>query len=313
MAIPNTKKSILIVDESGESLEQKESIAQLQSQVRNVKMSTLETIHRLTEAAEYRDEDSVEHNQRMSHYAAAVARQMGANDRTIEMILLATPMHDIGKTGIPDRILLKPGKLGAEEWLTMKKHTIIGGNILSGSKTGFIRLGEIIALSHHEKWDGSGYPHGLVGKSIPLIGQIVAIADVFDALTTSRPYKQPFSLESAYDIIREGKGNHFKPAVVEAFFAVQEEILAIKAKFTDSGYNNLFEYSEINLEQADLLSADPPLPNTKHPCAVCESVYRSIAGDPENGIAPGTSFDKLDADWSCPLCGVSKEKSSAEP
>jgi putative two-component system response regulator len=150
-------------------------------------------------------------------------------------------MHDIGKIGIPDRILLKPGKLTPDEWVVMKQHTTIGAKILENSAAGFIRLGEIIAITHHEKWDGSGYPHGLQGKRIPLVGRIVAIADVFDALTSKRPYKEAFSLEKSYRIIREGRGNHFDPRVVDTFFALEKEILEIKDKFMDEREPALYQ------------------------------------------------------------------------
>lgn len=215
----------------------------LQDALLQLKESSLETIYRLTQAAEYRDEDTGEHIQRMSNYAAAIAKQLGANQTTVEQILRAAPMHDIGKIGIPDRILLKPDKLDAEEWEIMKNHTTIGGKILSNSKAGFIRLGETIALSHHEKWDGSGYPKGLEGKQIPVVGQMVAIADVFDALTTRRPYKKPFSLEVTYDIINESNGSHFNPQVVEAFFSIKDEILAIKEKYKDLNQSHLRKYA----------------------------------------------------------------------
>lgn len=206
---------------------------QLRGAFSQLEKASIETIYRLTQAAEYRDEDTGEHIQRMSNYAAAVARRLGVNENTVGWILYAAPMHDIGKIGIPDRILLKPGKLDAEEWEIMKQHTTIGGKILSGSKAGYIRLGEVIAMTHHEKWDGSGYPKGLKGQEIPKVGRIVAIADVFDALTTKRPYKEPFSPEKSYAIIEEGRGTHFDPEVVDAFFAVESEILAIKEKYKD--------------------------------------------------------------------------------
>ena len=132
-------------------------------------------------------------------------------------------MHDAGKIGIPDKVLLKPGKLDPGEWEIMKQHTTIGGKILSGSDSEFIKLAEVIALTHHEKWDGSGYPLGLKGTAIALAGRITAIADVFDALMSKRPYKEPFSLEKSFAIIQEGKGSHFDPEVVEAFFAVEKQ------------------------------------------------------------------------------------------
>jgi putative two-component system response regulator len=205
----------------------------LEQAFERIKSVSLEAIYRLTRAAEYKDEDTGSHIQRMSNYAAAIARHMGLGKRVTESILYATPMHDIGKIGIPDRILLKPGKLDPDEWAVMKQHTAIGARILEGSSTGIIRLGEIVALTHHEKWDGSGYPRGLKGKQIPLVGRIVAIADVFDALTSKRPYKEAFSLEKSYEIIRQGRGNHFDPAVVDVFFSAEAKILKIKEAFHD--------------------------------------------------------------------------------
>jgi len=210
-----------------------ERTEQLRLSFEKIKAASLDTIYRLSRAAEYKDEDTGAHIKRMSNYSAAVARKMGQNDRTVESILLAAPMHDIGKIGTPDRILLKPGTLDADEWKIMKQHTVIGGNILGGSDAGFIKLAEMIALTHHEKWDGSGYPKGLKGTKIPLAGRIVAIADVFDALTSKRPYKQPFSLEKSFGIITDGRGNHFDPDVVDAFFSIEDEILSIRKKYED--------------------------------------------------------------------------------
>jgi len=198
-----------------------------------IKIASLDTIHRLSRASEYKDEDTGAHIKRMSNYAAAVAQQMGLSKNEVETILYASPMHDAGKIGIPDKVLLKPGKLDPAEWEIMKQHTTIGGKILSGSDSEFIKLAEVIALAHHEKWDGSGYPMGLKGTAIPLAGRITAIADVFDALMSKRPYKEPFSLEKSFAIIQEGKGSHFDPEVVEAFFAVEKEILLIKETFRD--------------------------------------------------------------------------------
>jgi putative two-component system response regulator len=208
---------------------------QLQRAFDKVKVVSLDTIYRLSRAAEYKDEDTGAHLQRMSHYAAAVARRMSLNDRTVEAVLYASPMHDVGKIGIPDRILLKPGRLDEEEWETMKQHTAIGSRILEGSIGGFIKLAEVIALTHHEKWDGTGYPRGLKGSKIPLVGRISAIADVFDALNSKRPYKDAYPVEESFRMIREGRGSHFDPDVVDAFFAIREEILAIKEHYRDDG------------------------------------------------------------------------------
>ena len=198
-----------------------------------IKAASLETIYRLSMASEYKDEDTGAHIKRMSRYCAAVARRMGLDESTIETILYAAPMHDLGKIGIPDLILVKPAKLDPVEWEIMKQHTVIGARILKGSDAEFIRLGETIAQYHHEKWDGSGYPNSLKGIEIPITGRITAIADVFDALTSKRPYKEPFSVEKALAIIREGRGSHFDPDVADAFFAIQDEILTIKKQYDD--------------------------------------------------------------------------------
>ena len=205
---------------------------ELQSAFQEIKATSLETICRLSRAAEYKDEETGAHIMRMSHYSAAVAREIGLPEDEAESILYAAPMHDIGKIGIPDRILLKPGKLDQDEWEIMKQHTTIGGRILERSSAVYIKLGETIALTHHEKWDGTGYPHGLRGEEIPIAGRITAIADVFDALTSKRPYKEPFSIEKSFSIIQEGRGTHFDPQVVDAFFSITAEILAIKERFS---------------------------------------------------------------------------------
>lgn len=198
-----------------------------------LKKASLETIVRLSRAAEYKDEDTGAHVLRMCHYAAAIARRMGLPEDRTDMILNAAPMHDIGKIGIPDSILMKPAKLTDEEWQIMKQHTVIGRSILSGSDFEEIKLGESIAYSHHEWWDGSGYPQGLKGEEIPVESRITAIADVFDALTSKRPYKKAFPLEKAYEIIKDENGRHFDPQVVDAFLSIEDEVLQIMHKFED--------------------------------------------------------------------------------
>ena len=205
----------------------------LKRAIEGIKLASLDTVHRLAHAAEYKDEDTGAHIQRVSLYSAAIARKMGLSDREVENILYAAPMHDVGKIGIPDRILLKTGKLDAEEWEIMKQHPLIGAELLRGSDVEFIRLAEIIALTHHEKWDGSGYPKGLQGTEIPIAGRIVAIADVYDALTSHRPYKSSYRTEQALDAIKASSGTHFDPDVVDAFFAIKDEILAIERKYRD--------------------------------------------------------------------------------
>jgi putative two-component system response regulator len=202
---------------------------QLRQAFKKLKEVSLESICHLCRAAEYRDENTGEHIRRMSQYASAVARKMGLNKQTVENFLYTVPMHDTGKIGIPDHILRKPGKLNDKEWEIMKQHTVMGAKILAGSGAQFIKLAQTIALTHHEKWDGRGYPKGLKGSKIPLVGRITAIADVFDALTSRRPYRmKPFSLEEAFNYIKKERGRHFDPEVVDAFFAATDEILLIK-------------------------------------------------------------------------------------
>ncbi len=191
-----------------------------------VKVASLDTVYRLSRAAEYKDEDTGAHVQRMSHYSSAIARAMGLDDEFVESVLWASPMHDIGKIGIPDRVLQKPGKLDPDEWVIMRQHTTIGAEILKDASADFIKLAADIALTHHEKWDGSGYPQGMKGSDIPLAGRIVALADVFDALTSERPYKAPFPLEKALAIIKDSQGSHFDPELVDVFCSIEQEIRA---------------------------------------------------------------------------------------
>ena len=209
--------------------EVKRRTKELKLSFERIKEASLDTIYRLSVASEYKDHDTGSHIKRVSLYAAAVASQLGMDKNTIENILYAAPMHDLGKIGIPDYILTKPYKLDPAEWEIMKQHTSIGAKILQGSNAEFIRLGETIALNHHEKWDGSGYPNNLRGTEIPIAGRIMAIADVFDALISKRPYrKDPFSIEKALAIIKEESGSHFDPAVADAFFIIRDEIISIE-------------------------------------------------------------------------------------
>lgn len=212
---------------------------QLQEALEKIKSASLDTIFRLSRAAEYRDEETGTHIQRISYYAATIARKMGMDEDMVMNILYASPMHDVGKIGIPDHILLKPAKLDPDEWAIMKQHTLIGAKILENSEAEFMKLAETIALTHHEKWDGTGYPKGLKGKDIPIGGRITAIADVFDALTSKRPYKEAFPVDKSLQIIKESGGSHFDPEVTDAFFAVQEEIIKIKQTFKDEHQSHL--------------------------------------------------------------------------
>ena len=210
------------------------TLEELQQIHEQLKEASFETVLRLSRAAEYKDDDTGAHVQRMSHYSATVARELGLGDEEADAILRAAPMHDIGKIGIPDHVLLKPGKLNAEEWTLMQRHSMMGAEILSGSDAPIIVLAATVARSHHEKWNGAGYPDKLAGEAIPQAGRIVAIADVFDALTSRRPYKEPFSVDKALSIIKEGRGQHFDPDVVDAFFSIFDTILEIKERFSSA-------------------------------------------------------------------------------
>ncbi len=198
-----------------------------------LKEAYLDTIFRLSVAAEYKDDDTAVHIHRMSRYSAILAEGLGLSAAEVESIRYASPMHDIGKLGVPDSILMKPGKLTPQEFKEMQNHTVFGAKILENAKAELLKVSEVIALTHHEKWDGSGYPRGLKGESIPLSGRIVALADVFDALTTKRCYKPAFSLEESMKIIKEGTGRHFDAKVVQAFNDNIEKILAVKAQFSN--------------------------------------------------------------------------------
>ena len=184
----------------------------------------LEVIRRLGRAAEFRDDDTGLHITRMSRFCALLAEAAGLPREQVELILQAAPMHDIGKIGIPDTILLKPGKLDAAEFEIMKTHTTIGSELLSGSNAPVMQLAQEIALNHHEKWNGRGYPQGLSGESIPLIARICAICDVFDALTSKRPYKEPWPAQEAFDFVAEQAGVSFDPHLVDLFLGLGSEI-----------------------------------------------------------------------------------------
>ena len=192
-----------------------------------------EAVFRLARAAEFRDPETGAHIQRMAHYSRLIAAGIGLDEAQQELILEAAPMHDVGKLGTPDAILLKPGKLTPEEFAVMKQHASIGWEILRDSHAPTLQTAAEIAHTHHEKFDGSGYPHGLKGDGIPLFGRIVAVADVFDALTSARPYKKAWDFDAAWEFIRENSGSHFDPRCTDAFLARREEALAIRARFRD--------------------------------------------------------------------------------
>lgn len=192
-----------------------------------------ETITRLARAAEFRDPETGAHIQRMARYSALIAERLGMSREQVDNILQAAPMHDVGKLGIPDYILLKPGRLNPEEREIMKQHAMIGHDILKDSASVVVQLGASIALSHHEKYDGTGYPRGLAGEGIPVEGRIVAVADVFDAITSERPYKKSWPIDEALAFLREGRGTHFDPACIDIFFDSLDEVLRIREQFRD--------------------------------------------------------------------------------
>jgi len=216
------------------SVDLQRTIGELKDQQRQNQVALLDTAKRLGIAAEFKDKETSDHIQRMSEYCELIARRMGLPGGEVEIVLRASPLHDVGKLGTPDAILLKPGPLTPAEWVIMKEHTVIGGRILEGAMSDVIQAGEIIALAHHEKWDGSGYPEGLAGEDIPLYGRICAIADVFDALTNKRPYKEAFSNETAVNIMTEGRGQHFDPKLLDLFFANFDEVRRIQKKFAEA-------------------------------------------------------------------------------
>lgn len=205
----------------------------VQERTQELEKSRLEIIHRLGLAAEYKDNETGNHVLRMSLFSQLLAKAVGFSDQEAMDMLHAAPMHDIGKIGIPDSVLLKPGKLDQDEWLIMKSHVEIGAELLSGSDVPLMNMAKNIALSHHEKWDGSGYPKGLAGEDIPIEGRICALCDVFDALTSERPYKDAWPVEKALDLIRSESGKHFDPQLVEKFDQILPEILSLRQQHLD--------------------------------------------------------------------------------
>lgn len=218
-----------------ESLSSQAAVAIRNAQLTDeLESAHLETIYVLGEAAEYKDKETGDHIKRVSTFSKIIAQNLGLDNNLMEKIYKASPLHDIGKIGIPDRILTKPGKLEAEEWEIMKKHTTLGFRLLKDSKSEIIKTASEIAYTHHERWDGKGYPRGISETEIPLAGRIVALADFFDALTSQRPYrKERMTLSKTFSIIKEEKGKHFCPKTTEAFFKGIKKI-----KKTSKYFNN---------------------------------------------------------------------------
>lgn len=192
-----------------------------------------ETLLRLAKAGEFRDEETGNHILRMAHYSRLIAEGIGMPPDDVETIELAAPLHDLGKIGLPDQILLKTGRLTPEETLVMQRHPVIGYEILKDSPSKYVRMGALIALGHHEKFDGSGYPYGLVGDHIPLPARIVSIADVYDALTTKRPYKQAWDADAAFGYLLDTRGGHFDANLVEAFVSMRRDVLRVQQELQD--------------------------------------------------------------------------------
>lgn len=211
--------------------------AWLADEVRKATAEILErerdTVIRLCKAAEFRDPETGAHILRMAYYSQLIARGIGLSVADQDLLLEAAPMHDIGKVGIADKILLKPASLEIDEFEVMKQHAIYGYELLRGSSSRVLQAGAEIARGHHEKFDGSGYPAGLAGKDIPIFSRIVAVADVFDALTSERPYKKAWTLEAAVDFLVDGSGTHFDPDCVKAFLAAWDEVLEIRNRFQE--------------------------------------------------------------------------------
>lgn len=207
--------------------------AMVQERTLELQRTRLQIVQRLGQAAEYRDNETGFHVLRMSKVSALLARHLGWGDARCELMLHASPMHDVGKIGVPDAVLLKPGKLNSEEWELMKAHVTIGAELLSNADSDLLHMAREIALGHHEKWDGSGYPGGLKGEAIPIAARIVAVADVFDALMSKRPYKEAWKEEDAVAYIRENAGTHFDPEVVECFIGLLPEVRAICQAYAD--------------------------------------------------------------------------------
>jgi putative two-component system response regulator len=208
--------------------------AEVQKATLEIRAREQETIFRLCKAADSRDPETGAHIVRMANYSRLIAENLGLPYSLQQMILEAAPMHDIGKVGIPDHILLKPGKLSIDEFAIMKTHASLGYQILAGSTSETLQMGAQIALSHHEKFDGSGYPQGLSGDAIPLVARIVAVADVFDALTSERPYKPAWEINRAVALLEEGSGQHFDPQCVRAFLSDFSKVLDIKERYQES-------------------------------------------------------------------------------
>jgi len=212
-------------------IEKEREMHQVQARLQvELEQSYLDTVQNLARAVEYRDADTGVHLIRITEYCELIAEGLKLPAEQARLILYASPMHDVGKIGVPDHVLLKPGKLNEEEWKIMQDHTVMGAEILGGSKGDILQLAAQIALTHHERWDGSGYPNGLAGPEIPIGGRILAVADVWDALRSKRPYKEVWPVEECRAALEEKRGTHLDPQIVDIFLARLDEILVIEEK-----------------------------------------------------------------------------------
>ncbi|MGD0273323.1 MAG: HD domain-containing phosphohydrolase [Gaiellaceae bacterium] len=216
-----------------------DAVSRLQRSEQELRMHQEETVRRLSSMAELRDLETGRHLERMSSYCALIAERFGFSRERVELMRIASPMHDVGKIGIPDNILLKPATLTPEERETMQQHTVIGYRILSGSAAKLLTLAAVLAWTHHERFDGTGYPRGIAGDEIPLEGRIAAVADVFDALTTDRIYRPAFGVEQAIEMMRAQRGTHFDPDVLDCFFDAMETVEEIR-----NGYDRAVPVSD---------------------------------------------------------------------
>ncbi|MDH7568492.1 MAG: response regulator [Armatimonadota bacterium] len=243
----------------------RQALAEMEEAQRRAHAAYLDTIQRLAIAAEFKDAGTAGHIRRIGQFCGILAEAIRLPPSEVEILRHATPMHDVGKIGIPDRILLKPGQLDPEEWNLMKQHTIIGHHILDGSPSELLDAGAVVALSHHEKWDGTGYPGGLAGEEIPLWGRICAVADLFDAYTSERPYKSARSNEDAWSLLRTSAGTHLDPRLVEAFLDHRDAIREIQEAYAGD-------------QQGLLRSAAPTSEAAAHPRATGTTSRRTKIG-----------------------------------
>lgn len=206
----------------------------VQERTEELQSSRLQIIQDLGRAAEYKDNETGMHVLRMSNYARLIAKAAGMDEHAVNLVFNAAPMHDVGKIGIPDSVMLKPGPLNDEEWVIMKTHPVIGAEIIGDSNgSELLEVAVAVAMTHHEKWNGQGYPNGLSGENIPIEGRVVAVADVFDALTSERPYKKAWSVEDAVALMKREAGEHFDPFLINVFINILPEILEVKSTYDD--------------------------------------------------------------------------------